>query len=281
MDHLHLIDGSGFIYRAFYGLPPLYRSDGKPVGALYGYCEMLTRMLRKNMTEGAAVLSVFDARGRNWRHDLYPRYKSNRGSPPSDLASQFPIFRTASFAYGVPVVEKAGYEADDIIATYAKLAVERGILVTIHSSDKDLMQLVRDGQVHIFDPMKKVPVGVASVIEKWGVPPSKVVDVQALAGDPVDCIPGIHGIGTKIAAAMINQWGSVEAVLDNAESVSQKARRSSLVRYRDDALLSKRLAALDDAVPDLPDPEVLWAAPFDIKARIDFLREYEFDSLIS
>ena len=280
MHHLHLIDGSGFIYRAFYSRPALYRSDGLPVGALYGYCEMLSRLLRKNLGEGVALVSVFDARGPNWRHEMYPRYKSIRGSPPTDLVPQFPLFREASIAFGVPVVEKAGYEADDLIATYATRAAERGILVTIHSSDKDLMQLVREGSIEIFDPMKKVPIGVASVIERWGVPPTKVVDVQALAGDPTDCIPGVQGVGVKTAAAMINRWGSVEAVLDSVAFVEQKAKRRALEMFREDALLSKRLASLDTQVPDLPDIDDLAAMPVDDEDRLRFLRTFEFVSLI-
>lgn len=280
MDHLHLIDVSGFIYRAHFGTPLLNRSDGLPVGAVFTFASMLDRLLLRHRGENHGVVAVFDAGRRNWRHNLYPGYKANRKAAPTDLVPQFPIFRVCAEAYGVPGVEADGYEADDIIATYARLAVEDGIRVTIHSSDKDLMQLVRAGEVSMFDPIKRVAIDVAMVMEKWGVPPSRVLDVQALAGDSTDAIPGVDGIGPKIAAELVNAYGGLEAVLAKADEVRQPARRDALKRCRDMARLSYVLAGLNANVPGLPALDDLSSRPPDDERLIAFLREYEFVSLL-
>lgn len=277
---LHLVDVSGFIYRAYYGMPALNRSDGLPVGAVYGYAQMLDRLINFNRTPDVKILAVFDAGRRNWRHTLYPEYKSNRPPAPEFLQPQFPLFRTCSQAYGLPCIEAEGYEADDIIATYARAAHEAGIPTTIHSSDKDLMQLVRHGSVGIFDPMKKIEVTTTGVMEKWGVPPTLVTHVQALAGDTVDKIPGVHGIGTKKAADLINRFGSLEAVLANAASIKQPAMREALLREAEMARLSYKLVCLDDLVPGLPAIADIPALAEPGQELIDFLTEYEFTSLM-
>lgn len=243
---LYLIDGSGFIFRAFHALPPLTRSDGVPIGAVMGFCNMLTKLL--NDHPGAAVAVIFDAARRNFRNDIYPDYKANRSETPPDLIPQFPLMRDATKAFGLEGIEIDGYEADDIIATYARLARDEGREVTIVSSDKDLMQLVRDG-VRMLDPIKQTAIGPDQVFEKFGVAPDRVVDVQALAGDSVDNVPGVPGIGVKTAAQLITEYGDLETLLARAGEIKQPKRREALVEHAEMARISKKLVALDAFAP--------------------------------
>ena len=219
---LLLLDASGFLFRAYHALPPLTNPAGVPVGAVYGYCNMLLRLLKNY--PGAPLLVVFDAGRKNFRHDIYPAYKANRPEPPEDLIPQFALVRAATQAFGLPQVELAGYEADDLLASYAAAAVQAGQSVTIVSSDKDLMQLIRP-QVGLLDPLKNTPIGAAEVLAKFGVPPEQVVEVQALAGDSSDNVPGVPGIGIKTAAELIQRFGSIENLLANLDQISQPKRR--------------------------------------------------------
>ena len=279
--HLHLIDGSAFIFRAYHALPPLTRkSDGLPVGAVAGFCNMLHRYVENNNGSDAPthVAVIFDHSGKSFRNDMYDQYKANRPPAPEDLVPQFPLTRKATKAFNIACEEIEGYEADDIIATLACQAREAGGRCTIISSDKDLMQLVGDG-VEMLDAMKNKRIGRDGVIEKFGVGPERVVDVQALAGDSVDNVPGAPGIGVKTAALLINEFGDLETLLDRAEEIKQPKRRQTLIEKRDQIELSKRLVALDCNTPldftldDLevkdPDPEVL----------LGFLAEMEFRTL--
>ncbi|MBE1285147.1 MAG: DNA polymerase I [Rhodobacteraceae bacterium] len=245
--HLHLIDGSAFIFRAYHALPPLTRkSDGLPVGAVAGFCNMLQRYVEDNNGPDAPthVAVIFDYSGKSFRNDLYDQYKANRPPAPEDLVPQFPLTREATKAFNIACKEVEGFEADDIIATLACQARDAGGRVTIISSDKDLMQLVGDG-VEMLDAMKNKRIGREGVIEKFGVGPERVVDVQALAGDSVDNVPGAPGIGVKTAALLINEYGSLEELLDRAEEIKQPKRRQTLVEKRDQIELSKQLVQLD------------------------------------
>ena len=217
-DHLYLIDGSGYLFRAYHALPPLTRkSDGLPVGAVSGYCNMLWKLLEDMKSDAPTHLAViFDAGEKTFRNDFYKEYKANRPPPPEDLIPQFPLVRDATRAFGVSCVEMKGFEADDIIATYARLGREAGAKVTIVSSDKDLMQLVVDGKVELYDTMKNKRIASAEVIERFGVGPDKVVQVQALAGDSTDNVPGVRGIGVKTAAELIGTYGDIETLLKRA-----------------------------------------------------------------
>ena len=279
--HLHLIDGSAFIFRAYHALPPLTRkSDGLPIGAVSGFCNMLQRYVENNSGADAAthVAVIFDKGSHTFRNDMYDLYKANREAMPEDLRPQIPLTRTATEAFNIACKELEGFEADDIIATLACQAREAGGRVTIVSSDKDLMQLVGDG-VEMLDPMKNRRIDREGVIEKFGVGPEHVVDVQALAGDSVDNVPGAPGIGIKTAALLINEFGSLEALLDRAEEIKQPKRREVLQQHRAQIELSKRLVQLDcDMVLDFtlddleirdPDPDKLLA----------FLAEMEFRTL--
>jgi DNA polymerase-1 len=194
--HLYLIDGSGYIFRAFFALPPMTRPDGTPVNAVYGFTNMLIKLLADTESDGVAV--IFDTARKTFRTDIYPDYKANRPPPPEELIPQFDLIREATRAFNVPCIELAGYEADDLIATYARLARDRGQEVTVVSSDKDLMQLVSEG-VAMLDPVKNRTIGLEQVVERFGVPPEKVIDVQSLAGDSTDNVPGVPGIGVKTA----------------------------------------------------------------------------------
>ena len=211
-----LIDGSGYIFRAFYALPPMGRDDGTPVNAVYGFCNMLMKLIKEMPADYLAV--VFDAARITFRQTIYPAYKATRKDTTEALIPQFPILRQAVEAFAIAQVEMEGYEADDLLSTYARLARERGFDVTIVSSDKDLMQMVGSG-VTIFDPMKQRVVDIEQVLEKFGVTPDKVVDVQSLAGDSTDNVPGVAGIGLKTAAQLINEYGSLENLLSNAENI--------------------------------------------------------------
>ena len=279
--HLHLIDGSAFIFRAYHALPPLTRkSDGLPIGAVSGFCNMLHRYVEANTGPDAPthVAVIFDHSGKSFRNDLYDQYKANRPPAPEDLKPQFPLTRDATRAFNIACKEIEGFEADDIIATLACQAREAGGRCTIISSDKDLMQLVGDG-VEMLDAMKNKRIDRDGVIEKFGVGPERVVDVQALAGDSVDNVPGAPGIGIKTAALLINEFGSLEDLLDRAEEIKQPKRRQTLIEKRDQIELSKQLVqldcdmtldfSLDDLQVQEPDPEVL----------LGFLSEMEFRTL--
>ncbi len=277
--HLHLIDGSAFIFRAFHALPPLTRkSDGLPIGAVSGFCNMLLRYVEKNTGADAAthLAVIFDKGSHTFRNDLYDQYKANRDEMPADLRPQMPLTREATRAFGIACHEIAGYEADDIIATLACRARDAGGRVTIVSSDKDLMQLVGDG-VEMFDAMKNRRIDRDGVFEKFGVFPEGVVDVQALAGDSVDNVPGAPGIGIKTAALLINEFGDLETLLARVEEIKQNKRRETLINHADQIRLSKKLVQLDKETPldftldDLevrdPDPETLLSFLADMEFR--------------
>ncbi len=249
--HLHLIDASGFIFRAYHALPPLTRkSDGLPVGAVAGFCNMIYKMVEDNNGPDAPthVAAIFDHRGKTFRSKIYPEYKANRPPAPEDLVPQFPLIRDATRAFNLPCIEMEGYEADDIIATYAVQAREAGGRVTIISSDKDLMQLVGGG-VEMLDAMKNRRIGIDEVEEKFGVGPDRVIDVQSLAGDSVDNIPGAPGIGIKIAALLIQEYGDLENLLAHAEEIKQPKRRQTLIEKADQIRMSRELVTLKTDVP--------------------------------
>ena len=251
-DHLYLIDGSGYLFRAYHALPPLTRkSDGLPTGAVAGFSNMLWKLLEdtKAGDKPTHLAVIFDAGRKTFRNDIYADYKANRPEPPEDLIAQFPLVKEATRAFGVPAIEMAGFEADDLIATYARLAREKGVKVTIVSSDKDLMQLVVDGKVELLDTMKNRRIATAEVIEKFGVPPAKVIAVQALAGDSSDNVPGAPGIGVKTAAELIDQYGDIETLLKRASEIKQPKRRESLMENAEKIRISEKLVTLDNNVP--------------------------------
>ena len=279
--HLHLIDGSAFIFRAYHALPPLTRkSDGLPIGAVSGFCNMLHRYVEGNTGPDAPthVAVIFDYSGKSFRNDIFDKYKANRPPAPEDLVPQFPLTREATRAFNIACKEIEGYEADDIIATLSVQAREAGGRVTIISSDKDLMQLVGGG-VEMLDAMKNRRIDREGVVEKFGVGPERVVDVQALAGDSVDNVPGAPGIGIKTAALLINEFGSLEDLLDRAEEIKQPKRRATLIDHRAQIEMSKRLVTLDTAMSldfTLDDLEVQDPEP---QALMTFLAEMEFRTL--
>jgi DNA polymerase-1 len=274
--HVYLVDGSGFIFRAYHALPPLTRADGTPVAAVLGFSNMLAKLLSETDADHVAV--IFDAAGTSFRNRIYDQYKANRGPPPDDLVPQFALVREATKAFGVCQIEMADFEADDLIATYARHAVEAGAVVTIVSSDKDMMQLV-DSKVTMLDPIKNRPIGEAEVREKFGVGPDKVIDVQALCGDSIDNVPGVPGIGVKTAAELINTYGDLETLLARANEIKQPKRRESLIENEAKARLSKELVKLDDDVP-LPCPlSELRVKPIDLDTLLPFLRTMEFRAL--
>lgn len=267
-DRIMLIDASGFIYRAYHAYPPLTRPDGTPFGAVYGFTSMLMKLLTDS---DAAVAVVFDHARKTFRNDIYSDYKANRPPSPADLSSQLRLVRDATAVLGLTAVSMKGFEADDLIATYARLAAATGADVTIVSSDKDLMQLVSD-KVTIFDPMKSVTIGPAEVFEKFGVQPNRVIDVQSLAGDTADNIPGVEGIGVGIAAQLINEYGDLEGVLSNAGRVKQPARRANLLRCADLANLSRDLVTLRADVPVTAPLDAFNAYEPDLNAVAEFLK---------
>ncbi|MBR3371123.1 MAG: DNA polymerase I [Rhodobacteraceae bacterium] len=280
--HLHLIDGSAYIFRAYHALPPLTRkSDGLPVGAVAGFCNMLWRYLGENGSSSDApthAAVIFDHSSKTFRNDIYDLYKANRPELPEDLRPQFPLTRDATRAFNLSCIEVQDYEADDIIATLARQAREAGGRVTIISSDKDLMQLVGNG-VEMLDAMKNKRIGVDEVIEKFGVAPDRVVDVQALAGDSVDNIPGAPGIGVKTAALLINEYGDLDSLLARAEEIKQPKRRQTLMDHADQIRMSRKLVLLDENTPldfSLTDLEVRDPDP---TALVDFLNQMEFRTL--
>jgi DNA polymerase-1 len=273
--HLVLIDGSGYIFRAFHALPPMTRADGTPVNAVFGFTNMLARFLKDHVGTHLAV--VFDAGSQTFRNRLYDQYKAQRPDPPDELIPQFKLVRDATAAFGVACVELDDWEADDLIATYARVGREAGVRVTIVSSDKDLMQLVREG-VGMLDPIKQKPIGPPEVMEKFGVPPEKVVEVQALMGDSVDNVPGVPGIGPKNAAELIATYGDLEAVLAAAPSMKPSKRRDNLIAHAEAARISRKLVILCDEVP-LPLPlDALTTTKLDRTRLADWLHGMGFRS---
>ncbi len=274
--HVYLVDGSGFIFRAYHALPPLSRSDGTPTGAVLGFSNMLAKLLSETDADHIAV--VFDHSGRSFRNRVYDQYKAHRPEPPADLVPQFSLIRDATAAFGVCRIELKDFEADDLIAAYAREAVKAGAVVTIVSSDKDLMQLVGD-QVTMLDPIKNRPIGEAEVRERFGVGPDKVIEVQALCGDSVDNVPGVPGIGVKTAAELINAYGDLETLLERADEIKQPKRREALIANAAAARLSKTLVTLDADAP-LPCPlEDLRVRPIDPDRLLPWLKEMEFRAL--
>ena len=285
-DHFYLVDGSGYIFRAYYALPPLSRkSDGLPTGAVSGFCSMLFKLLEdarsddsKNKPTHFAV--IFDSARKNFRNEIYSEYKANRAEAPDDLAPQFEYIRKSVEAFNLPSIELLNYEADDLIATYAKKIIESGAKVTVISSDKDLMQLVST-KIRLFDPMKSKVIGEKEVFEKFGVKPNQVIDVQSLAGDSSDNIPGVPGIGVKTAAELINKYKNLDTLLKKASEIKQNKRRETLIANKDKALLSKQLVTLKDDVPIKNDPSEFLIKKINKDKLYNFLREMEFNRLLS
>ena len=273
-----LVDGSGFIFRAFHALPPLTRGDGTPVNAVLGYCNMIYKLARDQECDAFVVL--FDTSRKTFRSDIYPDYKANRPPPPEELIPQFPLIRDATRAFGLPSIEMVGYEADDLIATYARLAVERGDHVIIVSSDKDLMQLVRDGVV-MLDPMKMREIGPDQVMEKFGVGPDKVVEVQALAGDSTDNVPGVPGIGVKTAAQLLGEYGDLDSLLARAREIKQPKRRQTLIDNAELARISLALVTLRDDVPVEDALDAFGPLAPDAETLAAFLGAQDFKSLLA
>ncbi|MBV7377802.1 DNA polymerase I [Maritimibacter dapengensis] len=279
--HLHLIDGSAFIFRAYHALPPLTRkSDGLPIGAVAGFCNMLFKTVEDNQGPDAPthVAVIFDYSGKSFRNDIYDLYKANRPPAPEDLVPQFPLTRDATRAFNIACIEQEGFEADDIIATYARQAREAGGRVTIISSDKDLMQLVGGG-VEMLDAMKNKRIGIEGVEEKFGVGPDRVVDVQALAGDSVDNVPGAPGIGIKTAALLINEFGDLDTLLERAEEIKQPKRRETLIEKADQIRMSRELVTLDDHVPVEEGLDAFELREPEAETLLPFLASMEFRSL--
>jgi DNA polymerase-1 len=272
---LYLIDGSGFIFRAYHALPPLSNPQGTPVGAVYGFVNMIMKLMEGNQADYVAV--IFDAARKTFRNRIYEQYKANRPPAPEDLVPQFPLVRDATRALNLPAIELEDFEADDIIATYARQAQAKGIKVVIVSSDKDLMQLIGDG-INLYDAMKQKPIGEPEVKEKFGVTPDKVLEVLSLIGDSSDNVPGVPGIGPKTAAELIGEYGTLENLLANAEKIKQPKRRESLIQYADQARLSKELITLKTDVPLPPLEELELHAPTPEKL-LPFLEQMGFKSL--
>jgi len=280
-SHVVLVDGSGYIFRAYYALPPLTRkTDGLPVGAVAGFSNMLFKLLRNQNDDDRPThfAVIFDASGHTFRNDMYDAYKANRSEPPEDLVPQFPLTRDATIAFGSPSIEMHGYEADDLIATYATQAAAKGARVTIISSDKDMMQLVTD-RVQMRDTMKNKDIGIEQVIEKFGVKPDKVIDIQSLAGDSVDNIPGVPGIGVKTAALLINEYGDLDTLLERAGEIKQKGRREKLLEHADAARISRELVTLKVDVPVEIPLENLAVRDPEPQALFDFLESMTFRTL--
>ena len=278
LRHLYLIDGSGYLFRAYHALPPMNRPDGTPINAVFGFCRMLVADLLDN-PEIDHIAMILDAGSVTFRNKIYDKYKANRPDPPEDLIPQFPLIREAARAFNVTVCELEGYEADDLIATYARMAVEAGGTCTIVSSDKDLMQLVRPG-VELMDPIKKVKLGPEAVFEKFGVTPDKVVDVQALAGDSTDNVPGAPGIGIKTAAQLINEYGNLEALLERTKEIKQPKRRESLENNAELIRISKQLVTLRDDVPTPAEPEAFDKRKPDPNVLLPWLEQQGFRTLL-
>ncbi|MFN3745073.1 MAG: DNA polymerase I [Hyphomicrobiaceae bacterium] len=280
-SHVYLVDGSGYIFRAFHALPPLTRpSDGLPVGAVHGFCQMLWKLIQdaKAGRGPTHIAVIFDASRTNYRNDIYPNYKANRPPPPEELIPQFPLIRAAVKAFNIASIEQEGYEADDLIATYARAALQAGGDVTIVSSDKDLMQLVKPGVV-MLDTMKGKLIGREDVIEKFGLEPEKVVDIQALAGDSTDNVPGVPGIGVKTAAELIKEFGDLDTLLARASEIKQPKRREKLIEFADQARMSRELVRLKDDVPVEVPIERLGLQEQLAEPLLTFMRTMEFNTL--
>lgn len=280
-DHLFLVDGSGYIFRAYHALPPLTRkSDGLPVGAVHGFCNMLYKLIEdtKDEFEPTHLAVIFDASGKSFRNEIYGEYKAHRPPAPEDLVPQFGLIRDAVRAFSVPSIEMMGYEADDLIATYARKAREAGARVTIVSSDKDLMQMVGNG-IDMLDTMKYRTIGPEEVEEKFGVGPDKVVDVQALAGDSSDNVPGVPGIGVKTAAQLIKEYGDVENLLAHAEEIKQPKRRQNLIEFAEQARISRKLVELAQDVPVEEEIDTFGVHDPDPVTLIGFFKDMEFNTL--
>jgi DNA polymerase-1 len=283
-DHLFLVDGSGFIFRAFHALPPLTRkSDGLPVGAVSGFCNMLWKLLTSARDTSVGVTPthfavIFDYSSKTFRKEIFPDYKANRSAPPEELIPQFGLIRQATRAFNLPCIETDGFEADDIIATYARQAEATGADVTIISSDKDLMQLVTP-TVHMYDSMKDKQIGIPDVIEKWGVPPDKMIDLQAMTGDSVDNVPGIPGIGPKTAAQLLEEFGDLDTLLARAEEIKQQKRRENIIANAELARISRQLVTLRTDVPLELELDALVLEPQNGPKLVGFLKAMEFTSL--
>ena len=285
-DHFYLIDGSGYIFRAYYALPPLTRkSDGLPTGAVSGFCSMLFKLLEdsksnENLQKPTHFAVIFDSARKTFRNEIYSDYKANRSEAPDDLAPQFEYIRKSVLAFNLPSVELINYEADDLIATYVDEILTLGAKVTIVSSDKDLMQLYKKN-VRIFDPMKNKFIHEDDIHNKFGVDASKVIDVQALAGDSSDNVPGVPGIGVKTAAELINKYGTLEKLLKSAHEIKQNKRRETLIENKDKALISKQLVTLKHDAPINQKLEDFRLKEIDKDKLYKFLREMEFNRLLS
>ncbi|GGF03772.1 DNA polymerase I [Stappia taiwanensis] len=283
-DHLILVDGSTFIFRAYHALPPLTRkSDGLPVGAVAGFCNMLWKLLQEGLTpeegdEPTHMAVIFDHSSKTFRSEIYPEYKAQRPEPPEDLIPQFGLIREATRAFCVHSIEQEGFEADDLIATYARSAAAHGARVTIVSGDKDLMQLIGP-RVGMIDTMKNKIFGEPEVFEKFGVGPDKVIEVQALAGDSVDNVPGVPGIGLKTAALLINEFGDLDTLLAKADTIKQKKRRENLIEFAEQARISKQLVTLKDDVPVALPASALAVTDLDGARAVAFLKALEFSTL--
>ena len=285
-DHYYLVDGSGYIFRAYYALPPLSRkSDGLPTGAVSGFCSMLFKLLEDARSDDSKqkpthFAVIFDSARKNFRNEIYSEYKANRTEAPEDLAPQFEYIRKSVEAFNLPSIELLNYEADDLIATYVKKINEAGAKVTVISSDKDLMQLVSKN-IRLYDPMKNRVIGEKEVLEKFGVKPSQVIDVQSLAGDSSDNVPGVPGIGIKTAAELINKYKNLENLLNKASEIPQNKRRETLLSNKDKAILSKQLVTLKNDVPVKNDPNEFLIKDISKNKLYEFLREMEFNRLLS
>ena len=285
-DHFYLIDGSGYIFRAYYALPPLSRkSDGLPTGAVSGFCSMLFKLLEDSRADDSInkpthFAVIFDSARKNFRNEIYSDYKANRAEAPDDLAPQFEYIRKSVKAFNLPSIELLNYEADDLIATYAKQITNAGAKVTVISSDKDLMQLVSD-KIRLYDPMKSKVIEKKEVLEKFGVKPSQVIDVQSLAGDSSDNVPGVPGIGIKTAAELINKYNNLDTLLKKASEIPQNKRRETLLENKDKAILSRQLVTLKDDVPVKDDPNSFILKDVNKENLFNFLREMEFNRLLS
>ena len=285
-DHFYLIDGSGYIFRAYYALPPLTRkSDGLPVGAVSGFCNMLFKLLedsksKDNKDKPTHFAVIFDSARKNFRNEIYSDYKGNRSDAPDDLIPQFEYIRKSVLAFNLPSIELLNYEADDLIATYVEQILEKGAKATIVSSDKDLMQLYKKN-VRIYDPMKNKFINEEDVNKKFGVKADKVIDVQALAGDSTDNVPGVPGIGVKTAAELIKEYGDLENLLKNAKKIKQNKRRETLIENKDKAIISKKLVTLKKDVPVKNQIEEFVLKEIDREKLFNFLREMEFNRLLS
>ena len=268
METLCLVDGSGYIFRAFYALPPMTRPDGTPVGAVYGFTAMMMNLLQENACDHIVV--VFDAARRNFRNEIYPEYKANRRETPPELIPQFPLIREACEALNVAWIEKEGYEADDLIATFSRIAKEKGIKTRIISADKDLMQLM-DNNTALYDPMKKKEITLEDVFQKFGVTPDKVVEVQSLMGDSTDNIPGASGIGPKTAASLIRQFDSVQNMFQHLDQIPSDKKREGLLADKEKIEISQKLVMLDKFVPVNQDLEIFKRRPPQFQKLLNFL----------